>query len=52
MSLQYPFTDDGALIKVPIGRVENDSLTLHGNETVRTIFPGECFTQSSILVDD
>ena len=34
------YTDNGALTKVPIGRVENGSLTLDNNESDSTVFPG------------
>ncbi|XP_065899540.1 gamma-aminobutyric acid type B receptor subunit 2-like isoform X3 [Dysidea avara] len=36
--LQYRQDDDGILIKVPIGRVENGSLVLNDNESVSKIF--------------
>jgi len=37
------FVDGGArgLTKVSIGRVENESLILYGNESVSTIFQGD-----------
>ncbi|XP_065899536.1 gamma-aminobutyric acid type B receptor subunit 2-like [Dysidea avara] len=36
--LQYRQDDDGMLIKVPIGKVENGSLVLNDNESVSKIF--------------